>query len=73
MPSDEVIAEGYDSDYQVGPFIDSGVGEENLVSVDEVPLEAPEGIAVPSEGGVELSPDPVLDDDMIKKMKVAEL
>ena len=28
---------------------------------------------MPAEGGVELSPDPVLDDDTIKKMKVAEL
>ena len=36
-------------------------------------MEAPEGISVPEEGGMELSPDTVLDDDTINKMKVAEI
>ena len=73
MPSENLIAEGYDSYYQIGPFIYRGFEEDNLVSMNEVPLEDPEGIAVPEEGEVELSPDPVLDDNTFKKMKVAEL
>ena len=73
MPSGDLIAEGYDSDYQLGPFFERLVEEENLVSVYEFPLEAPEVISVPEEGGVELSPDPVLDDNTIKEMKVSEL
>ena len=44
-----------------------------MVSMDEVPLEAPEGISVPAEGGVELIPDPVPVDDTIKKMKVEDI
>ena len=73
MPSENLIAEVYDSDYQVVPFVERGVEEEKIVSMDEVPLEAPDGIAAPSEGRVELSSDPVLDDNTIKKMKVAEI
>ena len=73
MPSDKLISEGYDSDYQVGPFVERRVKEEKLVSMDEVPLKTPEGIAVTEEGRVELSPDTVLDDDTIKKMKISDL
>ena len=73
MPSDNLIAEVYDSEYQVGPFVERGVEEENLFSMDEVPLEAPEGIAVPAECGVELIPDPVLDDNTTNKMNLAKL
>ena len=69
MSSDDLIAEGYDSDYQVGTFVERGVEKENIVSMNEIPLEAPEGIAVLAECGVELSPDLVPDDDTIKKMK----
>ena len=73
MPSEVLTAESYASDYQVGPFVYRGVEEENLVSMDEVSLEAPEGIAVLEEGGVELIPDSVLYDDTTKKMNVAKL
>ena len=71
-PSDDLIKEGNDSDYQIGPFIERGVEEEKLVSMDAVALEAPQGVAVPPEGGVELSTDSVLGDKTIKNMKDAE-
>ena len=38
IPSDDLIAEGYDSDYQGETFVERGVEEENLVYMDEVPL-----------------------------------
>ena len=41
--------------------------------MDEVPLEVIEGIAVPEEGGVELSSDTVLDDNTIKTMMVSDI
>ena len=38
MPSGDLIAEGYDSDYQGETFVERGVEEESLVYMDEVPL-----------------------------------
>ena len=35
MPSEEQLEEGYDSDSNVGPFIDPNIAQENLVSMDE--------------------------------------
>jgi hypothetical protein len=35
MPSEEQLEEGYDSDGNVGPFIDPNIADENLVSMDE--------------------------------------
>lgn len=74
IPSEELIAKGCNRNYQIGPFVERGVANENFVSMDEPPpLETPEGLVVSPEGGVELSPEPVLDDKKIKSMKVVEL
>ena len=72
-PSEQDLAEGYDSDNQIGPFIGAGVEDEAYVTMDEAALEA---TAPPNDVSVdetEIIPDPVLGDDTIDKMKVAEL
>ena len=79
MPSEELMADGYDSDNQRGPFIQDGVADEVYHNMDEVAPEAPiEAIPVVGDDGRDEAPiaeevDQVLDADKINGMKVAEL
>ena len=84
MPDDSLINEGYDSDFQVGPFIQSGVAEEAFVCMDEEAPEEPEPVllaAVECENSDEVHVDaveavpevPEITDENIDKMKVSEL
>ena len=79
MPGESLLDDGYDSDYQVGPFFQSGVEDEALVCMNETAPEEPEAILVVAEEGensenvnaVTVVPD--LTDDVINGMMVVEL
>ena len=73
MPSDEALEGGYDSDSNVGPFLSAYVEYENLVSMDEVAPEETTLLTPPPDNGVGSTPEAVLDEETIKKMKVADL
>ena len=73
MPSDESLEGGYDSDGNVGPFLSVDVKYENLVSMDEVAPEEPALLTPPPDNGVGYTPESVLNEETIKKMKVADL
>ena len=73
MPSIALLDQGYDSDMQMGPFVETGVTDEAFVSMDEdVPEEVAQPLQVP-EVVPETGSDPVLTSEMIDKMVVAEL
>ena len=72
-PSDEASEGGYDSDGNVGPFLNADVEYENLVSVYEVASKEPSLLTTPPDNGVGSTPESVLDKENIKKMKVADL
>ena len=73
LPSKQDLEDGYDSDNQIGPFYEAGVEEEANVLIEEVALrDTPPPIDAPIDAPNDI-PDPVLADDAIDKMKVAEL
>ena len=82
MPNDEMMDAGYDSDFEVGPFIQSGVEEEGMVCMDEEAPEAPEPILAVAENDENdeniiaaeiVQPLQELTDEQIGSMKVVEL
>ena len=73
MPSDEALEGGYDSDGNVGIFLSAYVEYDNLVSMDEVAPEEPDLLTPLPDNGVGSTPKSVLDEENIKKMKVADL
>ena len=73
MPSDEALEGGYDSDGNVGPFLSADVEYEKLVSVDEVAPEEPALLTPLPDNGVGSTPESVLGEKAIKKMKVSDL
>ena len=73
MPSDEALEDGYDSDGNLGPFMGTNTEYERFVLMDEVVPEAPIEITQPSVAEVESAAEPCLDEETMKKMKVAEL
>jgi len=48
IPDKALMDEGYDSDFQVGPFVQDGVDEEAFVCMDEEALKKPEPILLPA-------------------------
>ena len=73
MPSDEALEGGYDSDGNVGKFLSADVEYENLVSMDEVAPEEPALLTPLPDNGMGSTPESVLDEETIKKMKVADV
>ena len=73
MPSDEALEGGYDSDGNVEPFLSTDVEYEILVSIYEVATEEPALLTPPPDNGVGSTPESVLEEETIKKMKVTDL
>ena len=79
MPDESLIDDGYDTDNQVGPFVQGGVEDEALVCMDEEAPDVPETILVVagegenSENLIPATVVPGITDDDINDMKVAEL
>ena len=79
MPDEELLDDGYDSDFKMGSFYEDGVEEEELVDMDEVAL-GDENPNIPTTENVEnhedstlSDPVPILTDEEIDKTKVVEL
>ena len=83
LPSEDAMDNGYDSDGQLGPFLQDGVSEETNFCMDEAPVQ---GEKAPNVDGTEMAettenadgsvvPEAVdaLNDDAIDKMKVVDL
>ena len=73
MPSEAILEEGYDSDMQFGPFIQDGLVEEDISSMDEEEKTVIEVVTAEPFKIEEGEAVPVLTKDNIKKMKVMEL
>ena len=79
MPSNEMMAEGYDSDGQCGPFIENGATDDEFYSMDEdVPEDPVVAVISPEDEGGESAPEVpeaelVLDAAAIEGMKVLDL
>ena len=79
MPDEEMMDGGYDSDFNMGPFVQDGVPAEAFVSMEEEALVEPEPVLVLTDGGKnceEIAPviaQPVLTEALIDSMKVLEL
>jgi len=79
MIDEALIEDGYDTDCQLGPFIESGVEAEERVCMDEEPLgsENPNicetNIVENSIDATAVTAESVLTDELIDKMKVVEL
>ena len=82
MTNEETMDNGYDSDGQLGPFLENGVSDESNYCMDEVPLVRNIDSTVPTENTENTKNDKnssvpeavaALNDAAIDKMKVAEL
>ena len=73
IPSDEALEGGYDSDGNVGLLLSAHVEHDKLFFIDEVAPEEPDLLTPPPDNGVGSTLESVLDEETIKKMKVADL
>ena len=82
LPDEAMMDVGYDSDFAIGPFVQSGVEEECMVCMDEEEPELVEPIVTPIENAensenlpteMAVSVEPELTFALIDKMKVLDL
>ena len=75
VPSDEMIEDGYDTDYEIGPFYEEGIIDDLIDDIEEATpdlSEASERTEV-AAGSMAQNSAADLDNDTIDKMKVLEL